>query len=254
MIQPTHLQNLLGQMATSSGNKEINATLPMLLRILDKKGGDTYLVQLGKLILETKSDRELTIGTTYWANVKQGKDGLIISDLIKQPKILETLSHAKLKLSSKDLKELLDQSHSGGKQIEHVFKEFLLDRLPLATTKQDFLELANLLVALQHGVFSMVIQDDNGKESLVQMKKQVDFLEFYSVFPHLGEIGGLVSLDTNGDLNLRLRVMSEKIQKTLTNKLKELKGFQDIQIDVGENSPLWDLSEFEPSYILNLRG
>ena len=64
MIQPTHIQSLLSQMATTTGNKEINATLPMLLRILDKKGADKYLVQLGKLIIETQSNFKLaqTIG------------------------------------------------------------------------------------------------------------------------------------------------------------------------------------------------
>ena len=66
MIQPTHIQSLLSQMATTTGNKEINATLPMLLRILDKKGADKYLVQLGKLIIETQSNKELQVGTNYW--------------------------------------------------------------------------------------------------------------------------------------------------------------------------------------------
>ncbi|TLD82518.1 hypothetical protein [Helicobacter trogontum] len=254
MIQPTHIQNLLSQMATTTGNKEINATLPMLLRILDKKGADRYLVQLGKLIIETQSNKELQIGTNYWANVKQSKDGLLISDLIKQPKMLENLAHAKLKLSSNDLKELLNETHKNGNTLESVFKEFLLERLPLATSKQEFLELSNLLVALQNGVFSMVIQEDNGKESLVQLKKQVEFLEFYSIFHHLGEINGIVSLNEESSVCLRLCVMSEKVKKILENRLHELQGFEEIQIDVGQNEPLWDLESFEPSYILNLKG
>ncbi|RDU65387.1 hypothetical protein CQA53_06330 [Helicobacter didelphidarum] len=254
MIQPAHLQNLLSQMATTKGNKELNATLPMLLRILDKKGVDKYLVQLGKLVIETQSNKELSVGANYWASVKQGKDGLVISDLIKQPKMLENLHNARLKLNPSDLKDLLNETQNGGKQLESVFKDFLLERLPLASSKQEFIELSNLLIALQNGVFSMVIQDSNGKDNLVQMKKQVDFLEFYSIFPHLGEISGIVSRDSQGDINLRLQVMSEKIQRFLINSLHELKGFSDIQIDVGQNIPLWDLSSFEPSYILNLKG
>ncbi|MWV61654.1 hypothetical protein DCO58_08410 [Helicobacter saguini] len=274
MIQPAHLQNLISQMATTKG-KELNANLPMLLRILDKKGADKYLVQLGKLIIETQSNKELKIGTNYWANVKQGKDGLIISDLIKQPKMLETLSNARLKLTSSDLKELMSETQKGGRALESVFKEFLLERLPLATSKQEFLELSNLLVALQNGVFSMVIQDENGKDSLVQLKKQVDFLEFYSLFPHLGEISGVVSrgdftfdstdsasLDSeklpdsieSSDINLRMQVMSNQVKNLLLKNIDSLKGFNEVRIDVGETTPLWDLSAFEPSYILNLKG
>lgn len=254
MIQPAHLQSLLSQIATTKGNKDINASLPMLLRILDKKGMDTYVVQLGKLIIETQSNKELLVGTNYWANVRQSKEGLIISDLVKQPKILESINNAKFKLHANDLKEILNETQQGGKQLENIFKDFLLERLPLATTKQEFLELSNLLVALQNGVFSMVIEDDKGKESLVQMKKQVDFLEFYSVFPNLGEISGVVSLNENREIDLRLQVMSEKVQKFLIQRLDELTGFNSIQIDVAQSVPLWDLSAFEPSYILNLKG
>lgn len=254
MIQPAHIQNLLSQMATTTGNKEINSTLPMLLRILGKKGADKYLVQLGKLVIETQSNKELHVGTNYWANVKQSKDGIVISDLVKQPKMLENLTYTKLKLNSNDLKELLNETHKGGKTIESVFKEFLLERLPLATSKQEFLELSNLLVALQNGVFSMVIQEDNGKESLVQLKKQVEYLEFYSIFNHLGEISGIVSFNENREVCLRLCVMSAKVQNILEERLQDLQGFQHIQIDVGQNEPLWDLECFEPSYILNLKG
>lgn len=269
MIQPAHLQNLLSQMATTSGNKELNANLPMLLRILDKKGADKYLVQLGKLIIQTQSNKELKIGTNYWASVKQGKDGLIISDLIKQPKLLENLENARLKLTSSDLKELLSETQKGGRALESVFKEFLLERLPLASSRQEFLELSNLLIALQNGVFSMVIQDESGKDSLVQMKKQVDFLEFYSVFAHLGEISGVVSRESNaldsnaessdfsGDFSgvaLRMQVMSEQVKKILMRNIESLKGFESVQIDVGENAPLWDLSNFEATYILDLKG
>ncbi len=254
MIQPTHIKNLLSQIATTANNKEINASLPMLLRILDKKGVDKYIVQLGKLLIETQSNKELSVGSNYWANVKQGKDGLIISDLIKQPKILENLSHARLKLSSNDLKELIDDAHKGGKTIESVFKDFLLDKLPIATSRQEFIELSNLLIALQNGIFSMVIKENNEKESLVQIKKQVEFLEFYSIFNNLGEINGIVSLNQTSELSLRMCVMNKKVKNILENNLKDLKGFNEIQIDIGENQPLWDLDNFETSYILNLRG
>ncbi|RDU72310.1 hypothetical protein CQA66_05395 [Helicobacter aurati] len=253
MIQPAHLQGLLSQIATSSNNKEINASLPMLLRILSKQDGGKYLVQLGKLVIETNSNKELAVGTNYWANVKQGKEGLIISDLIKQPAILQQLESSYLKLHTKDLRELLNESHASGKQIENLFKEFLLERLPLATTKQEFLELSNLLIALQNGVFSMVIQDDNGRDRLVQIKKQVDFLEFYSVFLHLGEISGLVMLEDSG-ITARLQVMSEKVKNILENHLHDLHGFDEIKIEVGQNTPLWDFSTLNTAYMLDLRG
>ncbi len=254
MIQPTHIKNLLSQIATTSNSKELNASLPMLLRVLDKKGANKYIIQLGKLIIETQSNKELNIGANYWANVKQDKNGLLISDLIQQPKLLENIVHARLKLSSNDLKELLNDAHNGGKNIELVFKEFLIDRLPLASTKQEFLELSNLLVALQNGIFSMVIKENDGKESLIQIKKQIEFLEFYSIFNNLGEISGTVSLDERSNINLRICVMNEKIKRILENNIDKLSGFSNIQIDIGKNLPLWDIESFETSYILDLKG
>lgn len=251
MIEPTQIGKLISQIATS-GKREINSTLPMLLRILDKKGADKYLVQLGKLIIETKSDKPLKVGTNYWANVRQGKDGLVISDLIKQPKIMENLSKSHIKLTSKELSELLNDANKANKHIDSVFKDFLLERLPFASSRQEFLELSNLLIALQNGVFSMVIQDDNGKDNLVQIKKQVDFLEFYSIFPNLGEISGIVTLQ-DSEMNLRLQVMSEKVKDILTRRLDDLIGFNEVQIEVSGSSPLWEY-DFSPSYLLNIKG
>ncbi|STQ86055.1 hypothetical protein LS73_002610 [Helicobacter muridarum] len=253
MIQPAHLQNLISQIATASSNREINATLPILLRVLSKQSDNKYLVQLGKLVVETSSNKELTPGINYWANVRQGKDGIVISDLIKQPMILDQLESSHVKLHTRDLRELFNEAKASGKQVESLFKEFLLDRLPVANTRQEFLELSNLLIALQNGVFSMVIQDDNGRDRLVQVKKQVDFLEFYSVFWHLGEISGLVML-SDLRLSARLCVMSDKVKSVLEKHLQDLKGFDEILIDIGSNAPLWDLGNFNTPYMLDLRG
>ena len=253
MIQPAHIQGLLSQIATS-GNKELNANLPLFLRILSKQGADKYLVQLGRLVIETTSHKELTVGANYWASVKQGREGLLISDLIKQPKILSQLETSKLRLYSKEFQEILQEAQKGGRQIENLFKDFLLERLPLASSKQEFLELSNLLMALQNGVLSMVIQDEGGKEGLVQIKKRVDFLEFYSLFPNLGEISGLVSLSQDSSLALRLQVMSERIRDILVRNLDDLSGFESIEIEIGQSSPLWDLSAFNTSYVLDVRG
>lgn len=250
MINALHIATTLNNIDNKSATiKTLNTNLPMLLKVLAVNGKDSYLVQLGKLTLQTSSDKELKLGSAYWANVKNTKEGIVISNLVQQPKMMDSLNYAKLKLTSEDLKELFKEQ----KGAHEVFKDFLLDKLPLVNNKNDFLELANLLIALQNGVFSMVVQEEGKDASLFQMKQDVTFLEFYGIFPSLGEINGLITLLDN-NLNLNLNVMSSKIKEILESKLSTIHHkFDEIKIEVKEAIPLWDLNNINDDKILNLK-
>ena len=116
----THSKPIKSKLHTIQAIKSINATLPMLLRILDKKGADNILVQLGNSSLKRKATKNFKLAQIIGKNASQGKDGLLISDLIKQPKMLENSAHAKLKLSS-NKKELLVKTHKGGSTLQFSF-------------------------------------------------------------------------------------------------------------------------------------
>ncbi|PAF44084.1 hypothetical protein [Helicobacter sp. 11S02629-2] len=222
--------------------KELNTTLPTLLKILSQTSSNSYQVQLGKLILETKSDVPLELGKTYWANVSQNKlGGLNITNLIAQPKTLETLANFALKLDSKSLESLFKDAKQSDKTIESSYKDLLLDKLPLVANKQEFLELAQMLLGLQKGVISLVVRDEE-KDSLLQIKRQKVRLDFYALFPSLGEIDGMVYMESKKDLSLSMNVMSKKIKSFLESKLDSLKGFSKIDINVKQASMLYDLS------------
>ncbi|PAF51341.1 hypothetical protein BKH43_01500 [Helicobacter sp. 13S00401-1] len=233
--------------------KELNTTLPTLLKILSQTSNNSYQIQLGKLILETKSDVPLELGKTYWANVSQNKlGGLNITNLIAQPKTLEALANFALKLDSKGLEELFKNEHHKDKSMESNYKDLLLDKLPLVNSKQEFLELAQMLLGLQKGVISLVIKDEE-KDSLLQIKKQKVKLEFYALFSSLGEIDGMVYVDSKKDLSLSMNVMSKKIKTFLASKLDTLKGFSKVDINIKPARMLFDLSPRSDLKMLDIK-
>lgn len=244
--------SLISNLASLQNNKQLNANLPMLLQVLSKKNADTFLVQLGKLIIETKSNKDLIVGAKYWASVAQDSKGILINNLVQQPKLMQNLQDSKFKLSSKDLNLLLDEAKKGDTKLENIFKDFLLDRLALSQSKQDFLELSNLLLGLQNGILSIAIKDEE-KDMLLQVKSKTTHLDFYCLFQHLGQISGLISLEDN-ELNLRMQVMSKRIKDNLEDNLESLKRFSKVIIEVNEATALWDLSNFNGDNILNIRA
>lgn len=245
------MANLISNLS-SMHNKQLNANLPMLLQVLSRKGSDKFLVQLGKLIIETTSNKELVVGAKYWANVSQSNKGIVINNLVAQPKLMQNLEESNFKLTSQDLKSLLLESNKNEKKLESIFKDFLLDRLPLAQSKQEFLELANLLLALQSGVLSIAINDAD-RDMLIQMKSKTTHLDFYCLFQNLGQISGIISIEEN-ILKLRMQVMNERVKNILESNLDSLKGFEVVLIEVSEADVLWDLANFSGDNVLNIRA
>ncbi|WP_120944583.1 MULTISPECIES: hypothetical protein [Helicobacter] len=221
--------------------KQFNATLPILLKVLEKKGAQKYLLQLGNQIVETKSQKPLSIGQNYWALMQKSSVGAIqLSKLTPQPKIIEQLKDAPLKLEIKDLPSLLGQEDFKG------YKDMLVQHFSHATTKQDFLLLGNLLLSLQHQVASFVIQDRH-KQALVQFKKgKQQRLDFYALYPHLGPLQGSILFHDPG-LSLHLGVAYESVQHLLLAHQHTLKGFESVLI--ATINPIEPLFGFEESLL-----
>ncbi|WP_163499691.1 hypothetical protein [Helicobacter suis] len=250
MLNPiSALQNLslLQELLKDTQNTHnFNATLPLLLKVLEKKGDHKYLLQLGNQILETKSQKELMLGKTYWALMHKSSVGAtMLSNLIAQPPISEQLKDAPLKFELKDLPKLLSQEHF------QDYKETLIHHFAHAHTRQDFLMLGNLLLSLHHQVASFIIQDGH-QEAFVQFKakKEQERLEFYALYPHLGPLEGVV-YKQEGGVGLSLGVSYESVAQHLKNNQDQLKGFEQIQIFV--TKPPQPLFNFEQS-LLDTRG
>lgn len=253
-----NLAKLDSALSTQKGAKHFNASLPVLLKVLSQSKNGEYLLQLGRTQIATKSAIKLEIGRSYWANMqKNAANQIVLNNLIKNPKIMESLKNSPLKLSLNDLAEL----QKNPKDFINELKEFLLKEIVSSENPKDFSELAKSLLSLSQGVLSLIISDE-GKEHLLQIaqkKSRKNQVEFYGIFPSLGPIKGVFSdcseegsevLESNDKLLAQLWVMSEKVALALQKHREDLGVECDLRIYV--DSAIEPLLELENN-LLDIR-
>lgn len=256
--QMANLAKLDSALSTQKGAKHFNASLPVLLKVLSQSKNGEYLLQLGRTQIATKSAIKLEIGRSYWANMqKNAANQIVLNNLIKNPKIMESLKNSPLKLSLNDLAEL----QKNPKDFINELKEFLLKEIVSSENPKDFSELAKSLLSLSQGVLSLIISDE-GKEHLLQIaqkKSRKNQVEFYGIFPSLGPIKGVFSdcseegsevLESNDKLLAQLWVMSEKVALALQKHREDLGVECDLRIYV--DSAIEPLLELENN-LLDIR-
>lgn len=221
---------------------EFNGTLPILLKVLSKAKNGQYLLKMGNTTIETKSQKELLLGQKYWANMSKSSVGaIVLSNLVRPPKMLEMIEKSPLKFDTQDLDKIFRDFKS---DTLSEFKDFLLDKLPLAQSKMEFLNLGNLLLSLHNGVVSLVISD-GAKDGFLQLKKsrnKKQSLDFYAIYAHLGTIKGRVYL-LEGGVGVEIGVLYQSVKKLLENNKDKLKGFESIEIY--QEKDIQPLFEFE---------
>ncbi|PAF52519.1 hypothetical protein [Helicobacter sp. 13S00477-4] len=243
-----HLNTLSSEL---KGDISFNATLPLLLKVLGKDKNGEYILTLGNKTIRTKSHKELLIGQKYWANMSRSSVGaIILSDLIRQPKMIEVIEKSPLKFILSDLEKILKESK---KEPLEAYKDFLIDKFANAQNRYDFLNLGNLLLSLHKNVLSFVISDSN-KDGLIQIKPskfKKQSLEFYAIYPHLGPLEGKVYLNDSG-VSAWIYVSYESVKKILERHKGELSGFDSVNIEV-KKSIIEPLFEFEEG-LLDVKG
>lgn len=242
--QMANLAKLDSALSTQKGAKHFNASLPVLLKVLSQSKNGEYLLQLGRTQIATKSAIKLEIGRSYWANMqKNAANQIVLNNLIKNPKIMESLKNSPLKLSLNDLAEL----QKNPKDFINELKEFLLKEITSSENPKDFSELAKSLLSLSQGVLSLIISDES-KEHLLQIaqkKSRKNQVEFYGIFPSLGPIRGVFSdcsdersrgeegdKSSSDKLLAQLWVMSEKIALALQKHREDLGVECDLRVYV----------------------
>ncbi|PAF54110.1 hypothetical protein BKH42_02545 [Helicobacter sp. 13S00482-2] len=225
---------------------EFNGTLPILLKVLSKQKNGEFLLKMGNTEISTRSQKELIVGQEYWANMSKSSVGaIILSNLIRTPKMLNMIEKSPLKFIIRDLDKLFQESKSDGFR---EYKDFLLDKLLLVQNRLEFLTLSNLLLSLHNEVLSLVISDGN-KNELVQVRKSKNkkqSLEFYGLYPHLGEIKGRIYLLERG-VGVEIWVLYESVKKILEENKNKLKGFESIAIY--QKKEIVPLFEFEEGFL-----
>lgn len=187
--------------------KHFNANLPVLLNVLAKAQGNSYLLKLGNTTIQTQAHAPLQVGKSYWANMQKNAAGqIIINNLVQKPTIDSALKHMPLKLGMEDLRHVASEP----KAFMQELKEFLLAQLSTTTSQQDFKELSLLALSLTQGVLSLVVHED-GHDHLIQIAAtKSNTLDFYAIFPRLGPISGQIWQEiTPNKSNQQARLMSQ---------------------------------------------
>ena len=162
------------------GIKEFNATLPVKIEVKKEINPIRYLIKLGNREVETKSTLPLQIGKKYFAEIKEIKSKLQISNLKEIPEILTVL----------DKIRFLDEKDKTFKL--HTFsKENILKHLANSQSKTEFVFFTNILMAFQQKIFHLIINEK--KKAVMQYKYSKNKVKFYAVFNHLGEIEGEIT-------------------------------------------------------------
>ncbi len=232
MLEALNALNQLNALHSKNAAHHFNATLPILLKVLEKQDKDLFLLQVGNKIIPTKSEQELKINQPYFATMQKNQLGdIVLKNLVPAPKILDALDDLPT-LEMKQIKEILSAKDNTPLK---EYKEFLSEELVHAKSSQEFLNTANMLLSLQSQVLSFVIENER-KKAFLQMKAKKQSVDFYALYPNLGEIGGVIYLKEK-EKQLFLKTTLQRTKEVLKEAQNTLLGFSSVEI-VCEKTPM----------------
>ncbi|MGL2831806.1 hypothetical protein ACQJ94_04325 [Helicobacter pylori] len=232
MLEALNALNQLNALHSKNAAHHFNATLPILLKVLEKQDKDLFLLQVGNKIIPTKSEQELKINQPYFATMQRNQLGdIVLKNLVPAPKILDALDDLPT-IEMKKLKEILSAKDNTPLK---EYKEFLSEKLVHAKSSQEFLNTANMLLSLQSQVLSFVVENER-KKAFLQMKAKKQSVDFYALYPNLGEIGGVIYLKEK-EKQLFLKTSLQRTKEVLKKAQNTLLGFSSVEI-VCEKTPM----------------
>ncbi|MGL2884722.1 hypothetical protein ACQKAQ_06845 [Helicobacter pylori] len=232
MLEALNALNQLNTLHSKNAAHHFNATLPILLKVLEKQDKDLFLLQVGNKIIPTKSEQELKINQPYFAIMQRDRLGdIVLKNLVPAPKILDALNDLPA-IEMKKIKEILSAKDNTPLK---EYKEFLSEKLVHAKNSQEFLNTANMLLSLQSQVLSFVVENER-KKAFLQMKAKKQSVDFYALYPNLGEIGGVIYLKEK-EKQLFLKTTLQRTKEVLKEAQNTLLGFSFVEI-VCEKTPM----------------
>ncbi|MBH0235625.1 hypothetical protein [Helicobacter pylori] len=232
MLEALNALNQLNALHSKNASHHFNATLPILLKVLEKQDKDLFLLQVGNRIIPTRSEQELKINQPYFATMQRNQLGdIVLKNLVPAPKILDALDDLPA-IEMKQIKEILSAKDNTPLK---EYKEFLSEKLVHAKNSQEFLNTANMLLSLQSQVLSFVIENER-KKAFLQMKAKKQSVDFYALYPNLGEIGGVIYLKEK-EKQLFLKTTLQRTKEVLKEAQNTLSGFSFVEI-VCEKTPM----------------
>ncbi|WRG47594.1 hypothetical protein FNE01_03545 [Helicobacter pylori] len=238
MLEALNALNQLNALHSKNAAHHFNATLPILLKVLEKQDKDLFLLQVGNKIIPTKSEQELKINQPYFATMQRNQLGdIVLKNLVPAPKILDALDDLPT-LEMKQIKEILSAKDNTPLK---EYKEFLSEKLVHAKNSQEFLNTANMLLSLQSQVLSFVIENER-KKAFLQMKAKKQSVDFYALYPNLGEIGGVIYLKEK-EKQLFLKTTLQRTKEVLKEAQNTLLGFSSVEIACEKTPMLFAFEE-----------
>ncbi len=232
MLEALNALNQLNALHSKNATHHFNATLPILLKVLEKQDKDLFLLQVGNKIIPTKSEQDLKINQPYFAIMQRNQLGdIVLKNLVPAPKILDALDDLPA-IEMKKIKEILSAKDNTPLK---EYKEFLSEKLVHAKNSQEFLNTANMLLSLQSQVLSFVIENER-KKAFLQVKAKKQSVDFYALYPNLGEIGGVIYLKEK-EKQLFLKTTLQRTKEVLKEAQNTLLGFSFVEI-VCEKTPM----------------
>ncbi|OPG67966.1 hypothetical protein BGL86_02110 [Helicobacter pylori] len=232
MLEALNALNQLNALHSKNAAHHFNATLPILLKVLEKQDKDLFLLQVGNKIIPTRSEQELKINQPYFATMQRNQLGdIVLKNLVPAPKILDALDDLPA-LEMNKIKEILSAKDNTPLK---EYKEFLSEKLIHAKSSQEFLNTANMLLSLQSHVLSFVVENER-KKAFLQMKAKKQSVDFYALYPNLGEIGGVIYLKEK-EKQLFLKTTLQRTKEVLKEAQNTLLGFSFVEI-VCEKTPM----------------
>ncbi|GAA7456777.1 hypothetical protein [Helicobacter pylori] len=238
MLEALNALNQLNALHSKNATHHFNATLPILLKVLEKQDKNLFLLQVGNKIIPTRSEQELKINQPYFATMQRNQLGdIVLKNLVPAPKILDALDDLPA-IEMKKLKEILSAKDNTPLK---EYKEFLSEKLIHAKNSQEFLNTANMLLSLQSQVLSFVIENER-KKAFLQMKAKKQSVDFYALYPNLGEIGGVIYLKEK-EKQLFLKTTLQRTKEVLKEAQNTLLGFSFVEIACEKTPMLFAFEE-----------
>ncbi len=238
MLEALNALNQLNALHSKNATHHFNATLPILLKVLEKQDKDLFLLQVGNRIIPTKSEQELKINQPYFATMQRNQLGdIVLKNLVPAPKILDALDDLPA-IKMNKIKEILSAKDNTPLK---EYKEFLSEKLVHAKNSQEFLNTANMLLSLQSQVLSFVIENER-KKAFLQMKAKKQSVDFYALYPNLGEIGGVIYLKEK-EKQLFLKTTLQRTKEVLKEAQNTLLGFSSVEIACEKTPMLFAFEE-----------
>ena len=156
----------------------INSSLPLSILVSQKIGFNRYILNFANKNLNTKSAKELNVGSKYWGEVQSQGENIVIKNLYEKPKILDEDVLA----DGLNLIENLIENENLSWFYDHLFKS-----LSEAKTKDEMKVLAKILFALQENVVHIPFIY-NGINGVFQLKKEENDMKIFLIFSNFAPL------------------------------------------------------------------